>query len=326
MISREMILTQQAANFTARFGFITRELFFEYFCQINKTQQYFYWRQLLKNGAFVASQSDNNIYYLTQQGRLLADVEAVTARKSYFISHDEFVAKIYLNALATGLVVQAWTEAELKASASTTYSVLGVDRIEKIPDLVIDFKGQSKVLRCAFEVENTRKIAERYDRMAFNYYSMKKIHLILFGCSNEGIVNSVKRSFSGALFQKNQKVPITFLNENFKNDGYETIASLNSKKMRLREMLIAALQIENDAWPTHPEKTVTQKQNFPEKSKCENNQIPKEDQDITPARPSTGPLASFRDHPHPTMLIEGGHEPGAGVGRGPESTEGGGIL
>lgn len=325
MISREKILTQQVANFTARFGFITRELFFDYFCQINKTQQYFYWRQLVKNGAFIASQSDNNIYYLTQQGRLLAEVETVAARKSYFIPHDELVAKIYLNAIATGLVAEAWTEAELKTSASTVYNVLGVDRIDKIPDLVIDFKGQSKILRCAFEVENTRKIAERYDRMAFNYYSMKKIHLILFGCSNEGIVNSVNKSFSGALFQKSQKVPITFLNENFKNEGYETMASLTNKKMRLREMLIAALRIENDAWSIHPEKNVTQKQNFPENSKYKNNQIPKEDQDITPARPSTGPLASFRDHPHPTMLIEGGHEPGAGVGRGTESTEGGEI-
>lgn len=38
----------QALEFTARFGFITRNLFFEYLCPLGRTQQFLYWAELLK--------------------------------------------------------------------------------------------------------------------------------------------------------------------------------------------------------------------------------------------------------------------------------------
>ena len=46
----------------------------------------------------------------------------------------------------------------------------------------------------------------------------------------------------------------------------------------------------------------------------------KTDQELTPPAQAPAPWQSLRDHPHPTMLTEGGHEPGAGVGRGPDRT------
>jgi hypothetical protein len=47
----------------------------------------------------------------------------------------------------------------------------------------------------------------------------------------------------------------------------------------------------------------------------------KADQELNLSAQAPAPWQSLRDHPHPTMLIEGGHEPGAGVGRGPDLTE-----
>jgi hypothetical protein len=229
------------------------------------------------------------------------------------------VAKTLLELEATGLVLDSWTEAELRASPSTVYNILGVNRIDKLPDLVVDLRGQSTSLRCAFEIENSRKEKERYDRMAMCYLAMKKINLVIFGCANQLIAQSINRSFSGEIFRTNQKVPITFSNSDFEKVGFEVNSALLHRQMPLRQMLLAALQIDETKWQKAMDKPWTAQNKNPEKSGSNTFLKQKEDQDLKAVRPSTGPLASFRDHPHSTnTLIEGGHEPGAGVGRGPE--------
>lgn len=269
MISQEMVITRSAVNFAARFGFIHQELFFEYFCNRKKSQSYNYWGKLLTNGSFIGSSSDKHIFYLSAKGRRGAEFEPVPTRNIYLVPHDLLVAKIILELELSGLVVESWTEAELLGSASTTYQVLGVNRIDKLPDLVVDLKGKDKVLRLAFEIEHSRKTKERYDRMAVNYLSMKNINLVIFGASHLMIAQSIKRSFSGDLFLKSQKSPIIFANDAFKHLGFDVEAELLNTKTSLKRMILAALEHPDSEWRNSPEKCQNLLTKIPNKSKRE---------------------------------------------------------
>lgn len=320
MMTQELWHTQSAVNFAARFGFINQGIFFKYLCQKLKSQQYRYWRKLTANGHFKASASDRNILYLTKKGRELAQFEPVAARSVYLVPHDLLVATVILELEMSGLVTESWTEAELLCSPATTYQVLGVNRIDKLPDLVVDLRANQKALRIAFEIENSRKAKERYDRMALNYLAMKNVNLVIFGAANLMISKSIRRAFSGAIFQNSQKTPIIFSNEDFKSEGFAAQAELLQTQLPLRKMLLAALEADSEAWVRVPEKNRNAVCLFPENSNGGRKRKSKPDQVFGEARPRPGPLASFRDHPHPTMLTDGGHEPGAGVGRGPDLT------
>lgn len=60
-------IISDAQEFAARWGFITRDLFFEFFCKMSQAQQYRYWHQLVARGLFAASKANPHVLLLTKK-------------------------------------------------------------------------------------------------------------------------------------------------------------------------------------------------------------------------------------------------------------------
>lgn len=321
MNKKSIQLTQSTINFAARFGFITKDIFFEYFCHNMKSQQYHHWKSLTANGYFYPSTKQQGLAYLTLRGKKLSQFAVVQNASLYTLTHEILVSKIFLELSSTGLVLNSWTENELASDPYDTCLTLGVRRVDKLPDLLVDLKGKNKHLRIAIEVENTLKSKERYQRIGSSYLNMKNINLVVYGCANTAIQNVIRKIFSDPIYFREQKSPINFLTEGFKKNKLETEAWLLNRQMSFKNMLIAALEITPDEWAQNQEKNWKPFRENKIKDNQEKNEIPKEEQVVESPAQAPAPWQSLRDHPHSTMLIEGGHEPGAGVGRGPENTE-----
>ena len=254
MNNRSLQLTQNAINFTARFGFLTKEIFFEYLCHNRKTQQHLHWNSLFNNGYFYPSRRQQGLCHLTSRGKKLAQHQVAPNKSLYTLTHDLLAATILSELESTGLVRESWTEYELTRDPYKSCLILGVNRMDKLPDLVVDLKGQNKTLRVAIEVENTLKSKERYQRIGSSYLNMKNINLVVYCCSSLTIQRSVNNAFSNTSFFKEQKSPIFFLAEGFKKEKFMTDAWLLSRKILLKDMIIAALEIEQKEWIQKPEK------------------------------------------------------------------------
>lgn len=322
MNKKTIQLTQYAVNFAARFGFLTKDIFFEHLCRNRKSQQYQHWKSLTESGLFFPSIRQQGLCYLSHKGKKLAQYQAAPNKSLYVLSHEIIVANILFELESTGLLVDSWTEFELATDPYEACLLLGLKRIDKLPDLLVDLKGRNKTLRIAIEVENTLKSKERYHRIGYSYLNMKNVSLVIYCCSKLSIQRTVRKIFSDSIFFKEQKSPITFLNDDFVSSKLDAEAIIINRKMPIKNMLMAALEIEANQWPQQPKTNRNQFREINPMNLKNENHFSKKDQELEPARPTPAPWQSLRDHPHSTnTLIEGGHEPGAGVGRGPDLTE-----
>ena len=254
MIRTYPTVRKAALRFSARFGFITQDIFFEYLCPLQKSQQYSFWRRLREERLIFPAKSQSEVFYLTYKGRKACESTARSARAIYFIEHDLYVARLLLELARSGLVLRSWLENELSANHWEAYSVLGTDKIGKLPDLVVDMKSKVGTRRIAFEVERSRKSKERYDQMAANFLALRNINLILFSCADEGIAQTVRRSFLGEVFVQNDKVPGIFLIEDFEKNRFVANVRFMEKDLSLKRVLLAALQQNESSWQTSLEK------------------------------------------------------------------------
>lgn len=247
-------LLQNAINFAARFGFLTKEIFFEHLCLYQTTQQYYHWNRMVTGGYFFKSQKQHGLIYLSAKGKKLATVSVAPNKSLYILNHDILVANIFLQLERTGRLLNAWTEFELSKDQYQTCILLGVNRIDKLPDLLVDLQGANITIRIAIEIENTLKARDRYLRISQGYLSMKNVNLLIYGCSSLVIQATVARTFSGAEFVRSQKAPITFLNSEFSKDDFSAEGSLLNRRMPLKKMLSAALETPEDTWEKNPKK------------------------------------------------------------------------
>lgn len=247
-------ILQNAINFAARFGFLTKEIFFEHLCFYQTTQQYYHWNRLVTSGYFFKSQKQHGLIYLSTKGKRLATVSVAPNKSLYILNHDILVAKIFLQLERTEKLLNAWTEFELSKDQYQTCLLLGVNRIDKLPDLLVDLQGANKTIRIAIEIENTLKAKDRYLRISQGYLSMKNVNLLMYGCSSLVIQNTVARAFSGAEFVRGQKVPISFLNTEFNKIYFSAEGLLLNRRMPLKTMLSAALETPENALEKKPKK------------------------------------------------------------------------
>ncbi len=233
-------------NFAARFGFVTQSIFFKYLCVRQKTQQYLYWRDLIRNGVIFQSKTLKDVCYLTKVGRRQAPRPAVPSRLIYFVEHDAMVAEFYLELVKSGLVEESWTAYELSIEPWKSCSLLGCADLIKIPDLVVDLKSKNGTFRVAFEMERSRKSGERYNQMALSYWGFKRVNLLLVNCVNEATRQAIERAFNTPLHRDADKKPALFLANDFCTKKMDAPASFDGVTLPLKKLLLAA--VEMDTW------------------------------------------------------------------------------
>ena len=237
-----------AIQFVARFGFISNEIFCKYICGLGRTQNFIYFKKLLNEKIIFKCRGPYDVYYLTAKGKKIA-LNVVATRSIFFVEHDLSVVKFLFSLVETGLVLRFWTEPELFGDHSLLYSVLGTDRVEKSPDLIVDLKSQSGYLRFAIEVERSVKTKQRYDHLALSYLQLKNVQLCLFVCENATIKKSITNSFQEDIFAENNKIPILLLSSDFEKDGLDASVNFSDRVLPLRKLIEAGSQIKTENSP-----------------------------------------------------------------------------
>ncbi len=238
----------RALEFTARFGFISQQIFFKYLCPYRRSKQYQLWSGLFSDQLLIRSRGISETAYLSPRGRRVVDAKPVEALPSYLVPHDSIVAEFLLTLESSGLVEQSWTENELKTDSREAYKVLGGAQLLKYPDLVVQMRSKAGSAKIAVEIERSQKTHVRYSQIALNYVHAQEIGLLVFGCETPALRKAVLSAFSKDIVVRSNKTPATFLLEDFALLGIEMEAELLTYKMTFRKMMLAALQLPDAAW------------------------------------------------------------------------------
>ncbi|RYZ93278.1 MAG: hypothetical protein EOP06_01520 [Proteobacteria bacterium] len=240
MNDKRSLTISLAIDFVRRFGFLTYDLFGDLLGSVSRFQKFRRWQELLESGCFKPSQKNPKVLYLTQKGFRRAGPNAVKRKYFYHVDHDSIVAKLVLRLKHHFVISSYWTETELKMFAWDAIGVLGVEDLNKIPDLVVDFKTVDGFVRVAFEIEASRKSADRYDQIALAYLEMNRVDLVLYGCATEQIEEQVLRAFTGEAFETAGKCPATFSLVDFSTRELSASTLFWSRSMSLADLLLAS--------------------------------------------------------------------------------------
>lgn len=246
---------QRTITFAGRWGFVTRDLFFEFLCPLKRSRKFSFWLDLQADGLISESQTVPNVFYLTRRGRKTVVETTAPGRAIYFVEHDMVLAQLFLNLNMSGLVERYWLERELKTDPMTAHAVLGSSTLSKFPDLVMDMTGIDGPVRVAFEIERIQKSKYRIQQTAHNYLAASKVGLLVFGCATMANIEAIERAFRGEIYSRAAKVPATFLIKDFAEKRLATEARYTGYKLTLKRMLLAALKRGPDIWPEGVDKT-----------------------------------------------------------------------
>lgn len=236
-------IKRQTILFASRFGFITRDIFFDYFCDLTRSQKYLIWKMLIDERWLLPHQSAHLTAHLSPKARRQYAPRAVPARSQYFIEHDAMAAHLALELMRLNIVGRYWTERELTLFPWETHSVLGCDNLDKVPDLVIDLKAPYGKLRIAIEIERTTKSKHRYDLAALTYLDMKNVDMVIYGCRFEETTKLVRNAFQGEVFKKTFKQPAIYLTDDFSHNGMATSIRYQGQRYKLIDFLSLALRV-----------------------------------------------------------------------------------
>jgi hypothetical protein len=188
-----------AIRFTGKTGFLTREIWSEFFARGGA-------RAKQKQLAFLLCQKIldshscrplHGVYELGSFGKALLlsnNYAFVTAPASHLLSHDEFVATSVLKLRALGNVDRWSTEAELKSKNDKQFALELRDRERKFPDAVLAIKTQGKQFILALEYERSGKTIRRYRRLLEEYCYLFQIDLVLIVARDDAIVRRIERA------------------------------------------------------------------------------------------------------------------------------------
>ncbi len=241
MKSLNFEIIRDAQKFTARWGFLTKEIFFDFFCNFGKTQSYFYWKYLTASGLFIPSAATDSVLLLSLKSRK-SDFgkSARPSRLPTYIGHDAIAARFILTLQRHGLIATYWLEDELIRNTTTAYQILGAERLHRMPDVVFDLKTATGTLRCALEVEKTAKTQARYSKMALAYLGYKNVGITLFACGNAWTENAARRAFQGRIFLEQKKIPGLFQYADFDGHSIQAPIRFGSNQMTMKEFLEVA--------------------------------------------------------------------------------------
>jgi len=231
-------ITKQALEFAARWGFLTKDLFYDFICRMSAVQNYRYWRSLTEDSLFVQSKASENVLLLSHKSRRQFFGESARpSRLPAYIDHDSIAARFLMTLQQTGLVTNYWLENDLMSNPLETYDILGSARVHRIPDVIFDLKTSSGMVRCAYQVEKTTKTQSRYSKIGLAYLDYSKINLVLFACGSLAMEVAVTRGFQGNAFTDANRVPGIFQYPDFSALGLKTKIRFGTREYSILNFL-----------------------------------------------------------------------------------------
>jgi len=240
----DLKVMKDAAEFAGRFGFLSREIFFEHLCSKSRARKYKNWDALVMNGIFYRSRGNPGVLHLTRMGIALAGSRSIRWRPHVYIPHDTHAANVWYAFRQAQLLTRGWTEGELKAQPWDALRHLGGENIEKVPDLLVDLEAQGHAVRIAVEIEASRKSRMKYDQIALAYARITRVDLIMFLCEDRNVELQILGAFDSEFLRKRQKQPVTVLIDDFTKHRLNATASLAGRDFSLETLICRALRIE----------------------------------------------------------------------------------
>jgi hypothetical protein len=211
---RPRIPPRAVITFAAKTGFITKEIFNEFFatgCDRSRRRQ---WQNLSRHGWMVAHESPlrPDVLVLSRKSRAKSHAGAwaeVWAPYIGMIHHDEILYRMVMGLQRSGLIREWTTEAEMKKVAMRDLRLGGARINTKYPDALLTLDVPGNAVKVALELELSRKSKRRYEDMAYAYRGMKDVRGVFFVCRNPGLVATIKNAFARAYFPTHDK-PLGF--------------------------------------------------------------------------------------------------------------------
>lgn len=230
-------IIREAQQFAARWGFLTRDIFFDFICPMSRAHRFRYWSHLVSQGYFLRSQANPLVLILSKKSRNQLGGRARPARQSIYVAHDSVAAHVFLSLQKRGLIVRSWIEDELMRNPMDAFTILGTQRVARIPDLIFDLKTQVGAVRCALEIERTTKTQSRYTKLALAYLGYQNISVILFGCQEKVTEDAIRRAFSSSSFTERNLVPGLFQYPAFDLENLQTTIRFHDKEFEIQNFL-----------------------------------------------------------------------------------------
>jgi hypothetical protein len=181
-----------------RFGFVSRNIFWNHISRRQKSENYSNWAKLLASGLLKPYQASAQHLCLSRAGiRVLQESNGDYVGKAHpmYFPHDELVMAVALACENADLIRATWTnDAVLRAMPTIGQVQLLGAKAEKIPDLVFDLKVGGESTRVALEVERTRKSIARYDTLVLSYMQMRSIDLVIIAFNDRYTEKQIKSS------------------------------------------------------------------------------------------------------------------------------------
>jgi hypothetical protein len=229
-----------ACELAQKFGFVSRNVIWKHLSPEGIASKYRCWRFLLnvpeltpyRNGLT----SNHHLMLSTEYRKSIGEGSAVSTRSAIYFEHDEYLMGLILYLKAAGVVVQYWTEQELKMDRILALQTIGGDP-DKVPDLVIDLSTGRESLRVAVECERTRKSQKRYRLVHFGYSRLRHIDLLLFGVADIQTESAIRDAFDRGSFSSEKRSVGYFSLGEFSRIGLESELRIRGKTLRLSEFL-----------------------------------------------------------------------------------------
>jgi len=203
-----------AAIFTAKMGFITRRIFYEFYSSGDQRNTQKHWLNLERRGLFkhYFSPTKQDTLVLSEYKNEISspEVAAIVSPPHVGVhNHDETLGRIVLRCQRQELI-RSWTsEAELKKIVATEFKLEGSRQTAKYPDALVQLNVPGPPVNVAFELELSRKKLKRYEDVAFAYQFIKPVKAVFFICINDEIIRAIQTAFRRARFPSHEK-PVGF--------------------------------------------------------------------------------------------------------------------
>lgn len=193
---------QQALIITAKFGFISREIFNRHITPLNhRSYKYKQWMSLIGTG-FLKSYSRTGVaedyYSLSRRGySFMKDngFNVVSKAHPLHFEHDGIVMNFTVASELAGLIEPDWWTEKNFRQADRPEQIRNFGyQLEKLPDLLFKIKLGNRFLNCAFEVERSRKSKNEYDSIVLSYLKDKVVNMIYVAYKDRYIRDSFLKS------------------------------------------------------------------------------------------------------------------------------------
>ncbi len=207
---------QRALLVATKFGFLPKEIFWNYLTTPNTSYKYDLWNRLMTSGCLAEYKRvgvAENYYCLSKRGiSVMRDQGFITVCKAHplHFEHDEIVMTFALACENAGLIKDSWNTDRMLRHYLPKEQIDQFGRVfEKLPDLIFNLNIENFKIECALEVERSRKSKARYDAFVLSYAKDKNIGLVIVAYNDNYVVKSIEDAIKRLGYPQSAR-PIVF--------------------------------------------------------------------------------------------------------------------